>query len=380
MAVTPNAEDERRLPEAVRSIDWLGVAVWQSKCNTVSKQVGSGDTARFLYRQEGDVDMEYRQLTQDERYVIARMSAQGFSMRAIGLVLDRSAATISRERRRNATAHDGWYRADKAQQYAMARRRRTRKKDQYSQQEWVDVTQLLERRWSPQQIVGRRKLLRQPCMSKETIYRRVRRDRRAGGQLWRCLRIFSKFGRKRRGSPATRGRLIGKRHISQRPAAVQRRRQIGHWEGDTVMGADQRHCVLTLVERVTGYVVIRKLVARTKEQAAAALGQAIACVRATVRTITLDNGTEFHDYERVERSSGVTFYFATPYHSWERGTNENTNGLIRQYLPKGMCMRHVDQARCNWIAAQLNRRPRLRLGFKTPTEALFRLGGVALQS
>ena len=154
---------------------------------------------------------------------------------------------------------------------------------------------------------------------------------------------MSKFGRKRRGSPSTRGRLLGKRHISQRPTLVLRRRQIGHWEGDTVMGADQRHCVLTLVERVTGYLVIKKLSARTKEQAAVALGQAISELGRRVRTITLDNGTEFHDYARVEQQHRVKFYFATPYHSWERGTNKNTNGLIRQYLPKGMCMRHVDQ-------------------------------------
>ena len=325
--------------------------------------------------------MGYRQLTQDERYVIARMMHSGHSMRDVARVLDRAVSTISRERRRNVTTHDGGYRAEKAQQYAMARRRRSRKKDQYSQQEWSRVARLLERKWSPQQIVGRARLRRQSCMSKETIYRRVRRERRAGGQLWRCLRVVSKFGRKHRGSPATRGRLVGKRHISQRPAAAQRRRQLGHWEGDTVMGADLRHCVLTLVERVSGYVGIKKLIARTKEQAAAALSAAIARLRAMVRTITLDNGTEFHDYERVEKAHGVPFYFATPYHSWERGTNENTNGLIRQYLPKGMCMRHVDQAQCNRIALALNNRPRLRLGFKTPSEVLFaRPGGVALQS
>ena len=316
--------------------------------------------------------MGYRQLTQDERYVIARMMHRGHSMREVAQALDRDVSTISRERARNATTHDGGYRAEKAHQYAMARRRRSRKKDQYTQEEWSQVTRLLERKWSPQQIVGRSLLLRQPCMSKETIYRRVRRDRRSGGQLWRCLRVMSKFGRKRRGSPATRGRLIGKRHISQRPAAVQRRRQLGHWEGDTVMGADQRHCVLTLVERVTGYVVIKKLVARTKEQAAAALSAAISRLRRRVRTITLDNGTEFHDYERVEKAHGVPFYFATPYHSWERGTNENTNGLIRQYLPKGMCMSGVTQARCDWIAKELNDRPRERLGFRTPNEMFAR--------
>ena len=320
----------------------------------------------------GDADMGYRQLTRDERYVIASMMWRGYSMREVARVLDRSVSTISRERQRNATTHDGSYRAEKAQQYAMARRRRTRKKDQYSQQEWAVVARLLERQWSPGQIVGRARLLRQDSMSKETIYRYLRRDRRAGGQLWSELRILSKFGRKRRGSPATRGKLLGKRHISERPAAVQRRRQVGHWEGDTVMGADQHHCVLTLVERVTGYVIIKKLVARTMEQACNALSTAIATVRSKVRTITLDNGTEFHDYERVEKLHGVKFYFATPYHSWERGTNENTNGLIRQYLPKGMCMRRVSQADCNKIAAALNDRPRQRLQFRTPNEMLAR--------
>jgi IS30 family transposase len=303
---------------------------------------------------------------------MANMLQQGYSFRAIARVLGRSAATISRERRRNATTHDGRYRADKAQQYALARRRRTRKQSQYSRAEWADVARLLRRKWSPAQIAGRRRRLQQTTMSKETIYRFVRRDRRGGGELWRELRIVSKFGRKRRGSPATRGRLVGKRHISERPAVVLRRRQMGHWEGDTVMGADQRHCVLTLVERTTGYVMIRKLSARNKEQAAAALSQLIRSLDGRVRTITLDNGTEFHDYEVVERQHGVKFYFATPYHSWERGTNENTNGLIRQYLPKGTCMKRLSQVECNRIARELNDRPRQRLGFRTPNEAFAR--------
>lgn len=316
--------------------------------------------------------MEYRQLAQDERYVMARMMHQGYSHRAIARVLDRSVSTVSREKRRNLTGHDGRYRAEKAHQYAMARRSRTRKQDQYSQQEWETVAGLVVRKWSPEQIAGRAHALRKPCMSKETIYRYIRRERRTGGQTWRHLRIVSKFGRKRRGSPATRGRLIGKRHISERPRAVELRVRIGHWEGDTVMGSDLRHCVLTLVERVSGYVIIKKLTARTKEQAAAALKQAINEVKRKVRTITLDNGTEFHDYAKVEAQCAVKFYFATPYHSWERGTNENTNGLIRQYLPKGMCMRHVTQADCDAIASELNNRPRRRLGFKTPSERFAR--------
>lgn len=299
---------------------------------------------------------------------MANMMHRGYSYREIARILGRSVSTISREKRRNATQHDGRYRAEKAHQYAMARRSRTRKQDQYSLEEWEAVAGLVVRKWSPEQIAGRARSMRKRCMSKETIYRYLKRERRAGGQTWRHLRIVSKFGRKRRGSPATRGRLVGKRHISQRPRAVELRVRMGHWEGDTVMGSDMRHCVLTLVERVSGYVIIKKLTARTKEQAAAALKQAIDEVKRKVRTITLDNGTEFHDYDKVEAECAVKFYFATPYHSWERGTNENTNGLIRQYLPKGMCMRHVTQADCDAIAAELNDRPRRRLGFKTPSE------------
>lgn len=303
---------------------------------------------------------------------MANMMHRGYSYREIARILGRSVSTISREKRRNATQHDGRYRAEKAHQYAMARRSRTRKQDQYSLEEWEAVAGLVVRKWSPEQIAGRARSMRKRCMSKETIYRYLKRERRAGGQTWRHLRIVSKFGRKRRGSPATRGRLVGKRHISQRPRAVELRVRMGHWEGDTVMGSDMRHCVLTLVERVSGYVIIKKLTARTKEQAAAALKQAIDEVKRKVRTITLDNGTEFHDYDKVEAECAVKFYFATPYHSWERGTNENTNGLIRQYLPKGMCMRHVTQADCDAIAAELNDRPRRRLGFKTPSERFAR--------
>jgi len=315
--------------------------------------------------------MRYHQLSEAERYAIARWRCQGLSMRTIARLLERSPSTISREVRRNATTHDGHYRPEKAQQYAVARRRRSRRNLHYGPRDWAPIARAIRRKWSPAQIVGRARLERRPIMSVETIYRYLRLDRREGGQLWRSLRIVSKFGRKRRGSPETRGRLIGKRHISERPAVVERRLQIGHWEGDTVIGADQRHCVLTLIERASGFSIIKKLTARNVQQANQAMRRAIRRLSGHFRTITLDNGTEFHGYEDVEAETGVAFYFATPYHSWERGTNENTNGLIRQYLPKGSCFKNVTQADCDRIARELNDRPRDRLGFRTPTEVLF---------
>ena len=312
--------------------------------------------------------MEYCQLTQAERYSIAAMRRQKMTVAQMALRLGRHRSTVYREVERNKTTHNGHYGAEKAHSYATARRRRSRRKSQYSQQQLEQVQALLRRRWSPQQISGRYRRMRRLKISAQTIYRHIWRDRKAGGELWRYTRIISKNGRKRYRSVDFRGVLKGKRHISSRPKVVQRRRQVGHWEGDTVMGADLRHCVLTLVERATGYTLIKKLSARNKEQATTALLRALAGHRQRIKTITFDNGTEFHDYKVLEQQFAIKCYFATPYRSWERGSNENLNGLVRQYLPKGMCMKPITHKDCNAIAKELNDRPRKRYGYQTPAE------------
>jgi len=292
------------------------------------------------------------------------------STREIAFVLGRSPSTISREVRRNAKDYDGAYRAEPAHSYAVARRRRSRRGSQFDAQQLQLVDELVQQEWSPEQIAGRLKEQALFSISHETIYRRIRRDRGGGGNLWRSLRVMPKFGRKRYGRWDSRGVLPGKRHISQRPAEVEPRLVLGHWEGDTVMGSDLRHCVLTLTERASRFVVIKKLQARTKEEVTRAASQVLHVHRG-IKTITFDNGTEFHGYARLEQRFPVRCYFATPYHSWERGSNENMNGLIRQYLPKGTCMRHVTQDDCNYIAFKLNSRPRKTLGFKTPAEIYY---------
>ena len=234
---------------------------------------------------------------------------------------------------------------------------------------------------SPEQIVGQFSKDGKLVPSHETIYRRIRRDKRQGGALFRYTRIMSKMGRKRYRSKPARGILHGKRHISERPPCVNDRSRIGDWEGDTVMGKDTKHCLLTLVERKSGFTIIRILPDRTTRATTDAALQVIARSEHTFTTITFDNGTEFHDYKELEKNNGPTCYFATPYHSWERGTNENTNGLIRQYLPKGRCMANVTQAQCDWIADQLNQRPRKRLNYQTPESVYFQSNrGVALAS
>jgi IS30 family transposase len=312
----------------------------------------------------------YHQLSREERYTIARCRAHAMSTRAIAFVLGRAPSTISREVRRNAKDYDGAYRAEPAHSYAVARRRRCRRGNHFDEQQLLLVDTLIREEWSPQQIAGRLSKEGQLRISHETIYRRIRRDRRRGGTLWRSLRVMPKFGRKRYGRQDSRGVLPGKRHISERPAEVEPRQVLGHWEADTVIGADKRHCILTLTERASRFVVIKKLQARTKEEVTRAASQVLHVHRG-IKTLTFDNGTEFHDYARLEQRFPVRCYFATPYHSWERGTNENMNGLIRQYLPKGSCMRHVTQELCNYIAFKLNSRPRKTLGFQTPAEIYY---------
>jgi IS30 family transposase len=163
--------------------------------------------------------------------------------------------------------------------------------------------------------------------------------------------------------------MSGKRPISDRPAHITDRSVAGHYEGDTVMGKDGRHCLLTLVERKTRWTRIIKLPARQAAEVNKALIREVRAGRLNMKSLTLDNGTEFHGFKELEHKLGIKVYFAQPYHSWERGTNENTNGLIRQYLPKGSCFKDLTQRRCDEIERELNDRPRKVLGFSTPNEA-----------
>jgi transposase, IS30 family len=313
--------------------------------------------------------MQYRQITSEERYAIAALRRQGYSSRAIARDLGRAPSTISREVARNRRTHDGGYRAFTACERTSARRSRSRRNERITPETWELVERYLRLDWSPEQVAGFLRAWGILRISHETIYLHVWREKRAGGELWTHLRQAGKKRRKRYGAYDSRGRLAGKRHISERPPEAEARLELGHWEIDTVRGNDQaRHSVVTLVERATGYLVMGKLERHTAAAATARTVELIAREPGAFRTITADNGTEFHSYAEVEAATGARFYFATPHHSWERGTNENTNGLVRQYLPKRTSMAQVTQADCDAIAAKLNARPRKRLGYRTPEE------------
>lgn len=312
--------------------------------------------------------MSYRQLTSEERYMLAALRRQGLNPSQIAGALGRHRSTICREVSRNSTRADGRYRAFTAQESSNGRRSRSRRNQRFTPADFAVVDKLLCRQWSPEQVAGH--LARQGllCISHETIYRHIWRDKREGGHLYTHLRGARKRRRKRYGSHDSRGRLAGKRPISERPASVETRLDAGHWEIDTVMGASSKDCIVSMVERKTGIVLIGKLENRTTASLNRRVIGMIKRHKGAFQTITSDNGTEFHDYERIEARTKALFYFARPYHWWERGSNENANGLIRQYLPKGASMAGLSQQQCNAIARKLNTRPRKRLGFRTPLE------------
>ena len=315
--------------------------------------------------------MSYHQLTSDERYMISAYRKQGFSCRQIAQRLGRDPGTISRETRRNCVSWRDAYRADEAQMKCNARRRKSRRYRRFANSNFLFVVKLLKRKWSPEQIATILRYEHLLHISHETIYQYIWADKACGGTLYKHLRGSSKRRRKRSKAYDSRGHLAGKRMIDQRPKIVDSRRNRGHWEIDTVMGGKDRHCIVTLVERKTGHALIGKLKNRTKEELNRRVIKLIKRHDFKFSTITADNGTEFHAYKDIEKATGTRFYFAHPYHSWERGSNENLNGLVRQYLPKRVSMAHVTQHECNWIANELNTRPRKRHDFKTPEEMMY---------
>jgi len=317
--------------------------------------------------------MTYHQITYEERYTVGLLRQRGLAAAAIARVLGRHRSTIGREVRRNGTPRDGCYRPQLAEWYACGRRSRSRRNQRFSTADWARIQTLLREDWSPEQVAGRLRLDRELEISHETIYRYVWADKQAGGTLYRHLRGAHKQRRKRYGRYDSRGRLAGKRPITERPPAAAARQELGHWEGDTMLGASQAGpCVLSLVERKTGYLLLGQLRQRISAAVNERARQLFAAQPHPVRTITVDNGTEFHDYTQLERATAARFYFATPHQAWERGTNENTNGLVRQYLPKRQSMAHLTPHDCNRIPAKLNRRPRKRLGYRTPEECYAR--------
>ena len=324
----------------------------------------------------------YCQLTEAERYTLSTLKRARWSLRRIAKFMGRSPSTFSREVRRNATVDDRkpnpLYIPSKAQEQANGRRRRSRRVKHHAPEVYAEVEALLaQEQWSPEQIASQLPERIGVRLSHMTIYRHVRRDQRLGGWMFRHLRQGGKRRRKRTYGPEKRGKLANKPMIDSRPEVVEHRQEIGHWEGDTVMGsAGERCCLLTLVERAAGFAKIVRLPHRTVRAVNRATIELIRNSGLPFKTITWDNGTEFHGYKQIEAATGVQCFFAYPHHPWERGSNENFNGLIRQYFRKRKSLAGKRQSDCDEVAAKLNSRPRKRYGFKTPIQRMQQLSGV----
>ena len=316
----------------------------------------------------------YYQLTEHQRYQIYALKKAGHNQQRIAATLEVSPSTIGRELRRNRGQRG--YRPHQAHQKALARRRAKAKATKMTPAVMERIEAGLRQEWSPEQIAGRLAADDGLRLSPQRIYQHIQTDRQAGGTLYRHLRHRQKQRKKRYGKADGRGQIKDRVSIDQRPAIVEEKSRIGDWEIDLVMGRTRTGALVSLVERRSRYTVLGKVGSKQAEQVAAVTIALLAAHKEHTQTITADNGKEFAHHAIISQALDAAVYFAHPYHAWERGLNENTNGLIRQYVPKGMALDTLSDEQIHPIMDRLNHRPRKGLAFQTPHEILCQETGI----
>ena len=316
----------------------------------------------------------YTHLLEKQRYMIEEMRKDGKSVRAIARRLGYSSSTISREIRRNRGLRG--YRHQQAQQMSEARQRQRSRYCVLTDEVKAQAQALLRQHWSPEQIAGRWKYERTRFISFVTLYRWIRKDQEAGGDLHRYLRNQGRHYAHGYGRKAYRQSIPGRIGIEHRPAIVETKSRLGDWEADTMHGARHQGFLVTLTERVSRLTLIAPIARKEKTCVEQAIIRLLRPIADCVHTITFDNGKEFASHQAIAQTLHCNSFFATPYHSWERGANENANGLIRQYLPKKRSLRSVTEQEIQQVRNRLNHRPRKCLGFKTPAERFQQLSGI----
>jgi len=319
--------------------------------------------------------MPYTHLTLAERKVLYFMRWQGFSFSAIGQALGRHKSTLSREIKRNTTSGQQYDPGSGDTRYRGARRNLAVRSKTKDARLMAYVVARLKEGWAPEQIAGRmrreqRQGRRKRTISAQTIYRYIWEDKAHNGNLFKYLRHRGKPYRSRKGGGRRviiRDRVL----IDERPEIVEQRGRVGDWEGDTMVGRAHRSFVATCVERTTQYLVAHKM----DDKRACSLNRAFkagfrSVPRELVQTLTFDNGTEFAAFKDLEAHFDADVFFAHPYSSWERGLNENTNGLLRQFIPKKTDLNQVSHEELDIYVNRLNNRPRKKLDYRTPREAL----------
>lgn len=322
----------------------------------------------------------YTQLAQDERYQIRGLLKAGYNLSEIAEETGRHRSTISREIGRN-SGQKG-YRPAQAHRFAQERRQAA-VSSRISVEDWEHVERLIRFDLSPEQASPRLYQEQGIKISPEWIYQYIYADKAAGGELHTHLRGQKPYRKRYASGQDRRGQLKDRVSIDERPAVVDQRKRLGDWEGDTIIGGGRRGALVSLVERKSSFTLIGKIARKTAEQTRDAATGLLEPIKELVHTLTLDNGKEFAYHDEIAKSLEADIYFAHPYSSWERGSNENTNGLIRQYFPKKHDFTTITDEEIAEAEHRLNHRPRKKLGFKTPYEVVFKtstLLTVALQS
>ena len=315
----------------------------------------------------------YHHLTKDQRCQLYALKNSGESPKLIAIALNVDRSTIYREIQRNQREYD----YKQAHALALQRKRRSPRNSKMTIELIATIEDKIKLQWSPEQISGWLKRGNGRSLSHQTIYQHIWTDKKKGGHLYRHLRHHGKKYNKRGSGKAGRGCIPGRVDISERPAIVDRKERFGDWEIDTIIGAEYKGVVVSIVERYSKLTRLAKVSRKTAEEVEQALTGKLHDVKDCVLTITADNGKEFANHRAVTEKLGATVYFARPYHSWERGLNEHTNGLVRQYLPKQMRLDNVTDQAIEEIELLLNNRPRKILQFRTPIEVFEE--GVALR-
>jgi len=319
--------------------------------------------------------MSYNQLTQEQRYQIYALLKMGHNQSEIANVICVHKSTVSREWRRNRGQRG--YRPKQAHHKAMSRRKWDRRRIQ--PQTWVWIEEKIRQDWSPEQISLWMRKYESVNVSHEWIYQYIYANKSAGGDLHKHLRCQKKQ-RKRYGSNDRRGKITNQVSIEQRPAIVEKRKRLGDWEADTMIGKKSPYALVTLVERKSRFTLLKKINRRTAAAAKEAMIQMLKPYPLRTLTITCDNGSEFADHQEIAEELNTDVYFAHPYASWERATNENTNGLARQYFPKGSDFSKITDEKVQFAENRLNSRPRKCLDIKTPEMVFFKHSAVALET
>jgi IS30 family transposase len=307
----------------------------------------------------------YTQLTKEQRYQISALLKTGHSQREIAETIGKSRSTISRELKRNHGRRG--YHPRQADQKAQARRDKA--KPRLRAEDWDLIEHLLFQDWSPEQIHAHVLSVYGWRVSHEWIYQHVLQDKSMGGNLYEHLRCRKKK-RKRYGKYDRRGCIPGRVSIEERPAVVNERTRMGDWEVDTIFGRKKQQAIVTLTERISRFTLLRKVSQKTSQEVGNALIELLRPY--LVATITCDNGKEFADHQRIARELQAQIFFAHPFAAWERGTNENMNGLIRQYFPKGSDFSKISTQDISFAANRLNNRPRKCLGFISPSDVMLK--------